>query len=381
MKSIIIDYLKDQKELIIYGCGKNGELIRTILLINGVHVDYLCDRREELWNTMIDGISCISPNEIVDHISATILITPTAGDEIYEWLSKYSFRDIWKWNHLQPLILSLNDSAKDTGVFLKRVLNNNLTLKESLSKNSRYRNVHKGKRCFVIGNGPSASEQNLELLKDEIVFTVNKISLNPQFKLIHPNYHFWADPGFFSVDNEDLSILEIMKNIPNDTECFFPYSFSNQFIRKYGLNTQIKVNYFEQNNMASDECIDFTGYIRPINTVVHGAIRLAIYMGVSEIFLLGCECTASMAYISIMASLSPPKTHSYERDESEEKRERYVYEQIPVQEYFRAQANVFDDFNSLYKVCMKQGIKMYNCTEGGLLRGIPRMRYDDALKS
>ena len=38
--------------------------------------------------------------------------------------------------------------------------------------NSELRNIYKGQRCFVLGNGPSLNSQKIELLKDEIVFMV-----------------------------------------------------------------------------------------------------------------------------------------------------------------------------------------------------------------
>src|SRR6185295_12690269 len=37
-----------------------------------------------------------------------------------------------------------------------------------LKRNEIFRDRHKGKRCFVIGNGPSLKNQDLSLLADEI---------------------------------------------------------------------------------------------------------------------------------------------------------------------------------------------------------------------
>lgn len=39
----------------------------------------------------------------------------------------------------------------------------------------KFKNIHKGQRCFIIGTGPSLTVEDLELLKDEICFGSNRI--------------------------------------------------------------------------------------------------------------------------------------------------------------------------------------------------------------
>ena len=41
----------------------------------------------------------------------------------------------------------------------------------------KYKNVHKGKRVFLIGNGPSLAKTNLDLIKDEYSIAMCRISL------------------------------------------------------------------------------------------------------------------------------------------------------------------------------------------------------------
>jgi hypothetical protein len=38
-----------------------------------------------------------------------------------------------------------------------------------------FKNTHTGKRCFIIGNGPSLKAEDLEQLKNEITFAFNRI--------------------------------------------------------------------------------------------------------------------------------------------------------------------------------------------------------------
>ena len=41
----------------------------------------------------------------------------------------------------------------------------------------KYKDKHKGQRVFIIGNGPSLSKTDLNLIKNEVSFAMNRISL------------------------------------------------------------------------------------------------------------------------------------------------------------------------------------------------------------
>ena len=41
--------------------------------------------------------------------------------------------------------------------------------KISVKENEKIRNIYKGKRCFIIGNGPSLASQDLNKLTDESI--------------------------------------------------------------------------------------------------------------------------------------------------------------------------------------------------------------------
>ena len=41
----------------------------------------------------------------------------------------------------------------------------------------KYKDLHKGKRVFLVANGPSLLNTNLDLLENEISFAMNRVSL------------------------------------------------------------------------------------------------------------------------------------------------------------------------------------------------------------
>jgi len=52
------------------------------------------------------------------------------------------------------------------------------------------KNIHKGQRAFIIGNGPSLRKTDPNLLQNEITFGCNAIFLMPNFQ---PTYYFVED--------------------------------------------------------------------------------------------------------------------------------------------------------------------------------------------
>src|SRR5689334_4044737 len=60
-----------------------------------------------------------------------------------------------------------------------------------LQRNEVFRDRHKGRRCFVIGNGPSLKEQDLSPLVDEITLVTNSFYAHPIVgDSWQPSYYF-----------------------------------------------------------------------------------------------------------------------------------------------------------------------------------------------
>ncbi len=69
---------------------------------------------------------------------------------------------------------------------------------EFIQENVKLKDSCQGKRCFILGNGPSIKKEDLNLLADEIVFTVNDMYLYEQFNRLNTNYHLLFDPAYFA---------------------------------------------------------------------------------------------------------------------------------------------------------------------------------------
>ena len=49
--------------------------------------------------------------------------------------------------------------------------------RESIKRLTDLKDIHKGRRAFIIGNGPSLKQTDLSKLRDEITFCINRFYL------------------------------------------------------------------------------------------------------------------------------------------------------------------------------------------------------------
>ena len=166
--------------------------------------------------------------------------------------------------------------------------NKNIDTKYSFSKLLNYKNKHKGKRCFIIGTGPSLDISKLDLLKNEYTFSMNSIVLSFKDTSWRPTDYVIQDGRAFSLLQDKIKTLD----------------FKNVFIginyRYDGIKIKDK-NFYNCNfyplYMRPDEKIYKIGFSNDCyqivwdgTTVTYSILQLAMYMGFSEIYLIGIDC-------------------------------------------------------------------------------------------
>lgn len=258
--------------------------------------------------------------------------------------------------------------------------------RQLLEVNKEFEGKYKGKRCFVLGNGPSLNEVDFSKLENEVVFTVNQIARKNGYEKLNIDFHFWADPFFFRLDPdlpEDKELLEQMLKVRtegNNPICFFPVE-QYEFIKKYigdRLNTRFFFpKYAIKNRMKKD--IKFDKVLPSFYTVVQYAITLAVYMGFEEIYLLGCETSNIMTSLNTRLNVFSSDSYSYTLTENEKKRMKKINEMTSVREDLYNNLCVIEDYYYLKEFCSERGIKLFNCTPGGLLDEIERRRLETVI--
>ena len=256
---------------------------------------------------------------------------------------------------------------------------------ELLKLNQKLKDAYKGKRCFIIGNGPSVNKCDLSLLKNEYTFTVNQFPRNNQYENLNPNFHMWADERFFDIDKnrkEDMELIDVMKKV--NTTSAKPLVFykvaAKKIIKEFNLDHEIDIAYFDDlaiiGGCKKIKDIDFTKPVPRFSTVCHYLICLAVYMGFSEIYILGCDCTGFVTLANTYDESAGNYQYAYEMTENEKKRLKRNNMKCSIQNELKWYANIFDEYEHLFEYCERHNVKLYNATVGGVLSSIPRVKFE-----
>lgn len=149
------------------------------------------------------------------------------------------------------------------------------------------------KRAFVVGNGPSLSKTNLDMLKGEVSFATNRISLIYDRTEWRPDYYLRAE-GFELYNEPDPSLWQddIRYHLDHpDVEVYANAYFSKHLgtsshgVKRLGLCTHYTKHF------DSDECpyMWHLPVICSYGSSVNVAIQLAVTMGYGPIYLIGCD--------------------------------------------------------------------------------------------
>ena len=164
------------------------------------------------------------------------------------------------------------------------------------ARNAKLKNIHQGKRAFIIGNGPSILKQDLTKLKGEIIFVMNDFFLHPQFQQISPTYLCSCDPGFTNIEFRKAWYKLHMKVNTLKTTMLFNKS-TEKIDKKYHFFQSHRVYYLRPASMFMpplweiDYCpIDIT---LPLSghhlAFIYIGLFSAAYMGIKKIYLLGMD--------------------------------------------------------------------------------------------
>ena len=247
----------------------------------------------------------------------------------------------------------------------------------ALKRNRKLKNIHKGSRCFVLGNGPSLSEVDLSKLSDEITFTVNDLYYKEDFEKIHTDYHVFSDPYYFGELGDIINILTSKTKLKG----IFLEGSGYQNKSSKGLEDDYPIYYFTNGIEIEDVefmNMDLCKLLPYYCTVVQSAISIAVYMGFKEIYLLGCDCTGILNFIE-RSEKKDITNYAYKLpDKEKEKQESIV---ISCEHMFFEWHHIFKSYRLLNSYFKQKDIKLINLTEGGILDCIEKGNLKDVIQS
>jgi len=145
------------------------------------------------------------------------------------------------------------------------------------------RDIHRGRRAFLIGMGPSLEIRDLDRLKDEITFSCNKIYLAFDETSWRPSYHTVTD--ILVAQNN----CEVIRALDLGTKVF------SRSVRPHFRGAKDVIWLREFTHPISDEGIGFgfsTNVLEGVYggyTVLFTILQLAFFMGIRLIYLIGVD--------------------------------------------------------------------------------------------
>jgi len=147
----------------------------------------------------------------------------------------------------------------------------------------RLKNTHFGERCFIIGNGPSLSPNDLDKLKNEYTFASNRIFLMYGKTDWRPTYYLCQDRQMLR------SCTDYYGNCKEKVILGF------QALRDYNISVP-GADYFLQDSRFVEKSASEIPFSEDVServydgcSITYTAIQIAVYMGFKEIYLLGVD--------------------------------------------------------------------------------------------
>ena len=144
-------------------------------------------------------------------------------------------------------------------------------------KINKFKNLHKGNRCFIIANGPSLTKTKLEKLQSEITFGMNRIYLNFETSPFRPTYYLTANELILEQFANEISELPMPKFLNWNRRKLYTFDDSNTCF----LKSKLVVNDFFQTDLTQPMVVGAS--------VTFAALQLAYYMGFQQVILIGLD--------------------------------------------------------------------------------------------
>lgn len=311
------------KKIVFYGCNPITERIENCIYKNSkLGICYIDNHLAQMkGNKKVINIEELNEDDTV------ILTTNEIEDSIRSVLNKRSFKRIID-------IYQYQERRKSRYEYLEK-----------------YRNIYAGKRCFIIGNGPSLRKEDLTTLEqnNEISFAANGIYHIYNETPWRPTHYMLCDALAYTTMYDDI------KNFENENMFIAEFCYTNlKKIIKAKRFYLINKLYHDKEFGFSDDIVKglYSG-----RTITYVMIQMACYMGIKEIYLLGVDWTGGKG---------TERIDFYQKDSVDV--DKSCFDMFIEEKYA---------YESALMYARKQDIQIYNATRGGKLEVFERVEFDN----
>ena len=258
---------------------------------------------------------------------------------------------------LDKIIRNLKEPRKLAGRLVKIIKNKKRYTAEDRAYWESLKNSARGKRAFVIGNGPSLTMPDLELLKDEVTIASNKIFLAFNEVSWRPSYYTAADPILWDKIKDEVSNHFDTIHIPTYLD----------------RENNGKIRYWLAAHMGLFERFsgDMSKKAYSGQTITYENIQLAVHLGCNPIYIIGCDhYYAGESNVSAGVAIEQSEDQNHFIKNYRQPGE--IVLPAPIREMEIA-------YRAAREYCDANNIKIYNATRGGYLEIFERADLDEIL--
>lgn len=352
----------------IWGASENTVRLFQYTDISRYNIKMIIDN-EKCGSTFIGKVVVSSDEMDWRYIDAVVISAFYREDEIFDQLiNQYKY---------SGTIIRLNWEGQEKPFYqhlLRADIQIPLKYRNIVQDNKKFFNIHKGKRCFVLCNGPSINLLDLKKIKGEYSIAVSNFYMHKDYNIIKPDYYCNTKlyyEGRFTKEVGRKYFEKIEENA-GDTQYFFSIT-EKEMIEQYEMYMRKRVNYLYFSPIGQEyEEVDLTLKTMEVQSMPIMCLELAIYMGFSEIYLIGTE----------HSELTTNKyNYFYDRkdnangyvDNSTDKDGNLIgsYERFLPCIY-----RLWEQYKIMKRIAERKGIKIYNATAGGQLDIFERVDYN-----
>ncbi len=223
--------------------------------------------------------------------------------------------------------------------------------------------AYQGQRCFIVGNGPSLTEHDVKRLAGEYTFAMNRIFPMIARTGFSPSFYMAVDEDFIRREHEQIRRLNCPFKFINSSAC--PRTIPERVYPVF-INSDVpvdKAGYIKQTISTRVE----EGFSLSYSVACY-CIELAIYLGFTEIYLLGIDHN--------FPKMADSRGRTIRNPSAKEHYDGGSYADGNVIFYRDAVTSCYEAYA---RYAAKHGISIVNLTRGGKLEVFPREDFEQIL--
>ena len=168
---------------------------------------------------------------------------------------------------------------------------------KTLKKNTKFKDVHKGESCYIFGNGSSLKYYDLKLFNEKASIGCGALFTHKDFRHLNLKYYYVAHPLLFYKFWKNPYSNRYEKNkvgafYRKKMSLFPEVQYFTSLTNYFGIQGD-NINYLYHFGQVSELSVDsqMDEVFSLMEGSMAGMIGVALYLGYTDITLVGCDYT------------------------------------------------------------------------------------------